>query len=56
MQNIAKRRNGDWAVQIIYQVGDPAFFGGHVYRALKKHQATDGTRPDVTPLVWALVL
>lgn len=49
-------RKGDWGVQSIYQVGDRAFFGGHVYRALERHQASAGNRPDVTPSVWALVL
>jgi FtsP/CotA-like multicopper oxidase with cupredoxin domain len=48
-------QNGDWAVQIIYQVGDRVFFGGHVYRALQKHQATNANRPDVAPTFWTLV-
>jgi FtsP/CotA-like multicopper oxidase with cupredoxin domain len=49
-------QNGDWAVQIVYQIGDRAFFGGHVYRALKLHQATTATRPDVATTFWELVL
>jgi FtsP/CotA-like multicopper oxidase with cupredoxin domain len=49
-------QDGDWAVQIIYQVGDRTRFGGHIYRALQKHQATNANRPDVTPSVWTLVL
>jgi hypothetical protein len=48
-------QNGDWAVQIIYQVGDRVFFQGHVYRALQQHQATAATQPNVTPTLWALV-
>jgi len=48
--------NGDWAVQIIYQVGDRVFFGGHVYRALQQHQATAATEPDIAPAFWQLVL
>jgi hypothetical protein len=49
-------QNGDWAVQTIYQVGDRVFFGSHVYRALKQHQATNGNKPDVSPTFWTLVL
>jgi hypothetical protein len=49
-------QNGDWAVQIIYDVGDRVFFGGRVYRALSKHQATSATQPNLAPAVWALVL
>jgi FtsP/CotA-like multicopper oxidase with cupredoxin domain len=49
-------QNGDWAVQIIYDIGDRVFFGGHVYRALSKHQATAATQPNLAPAVWALVL
>jgi len=48
--------NGDWAVQIIYQVGDRTRFNGRIYRALVKHQATDTNRPDVAPTVWQLIL
>ena len=48
-------QNGDWAVQIIYAVGDRAFFGGHVYQALQANMATDANRPDVAPAVWQLV-
>jgi FtsP/CotA-like multicopper oxidase with cupredoxin domain len=48
--------NGDWAVQIIYDVGDRVFFGGHVYRALSQHQATAATQPNLAPAVWELVL
>jgi len=47
--------NGDWAVQIIYKVGDRVFFGGHVYQALQQNQATNANRPDVAPAVWQLV-
>ena len=47
--------NGDWAVQIIYNVGDRVFFGGHVYQALQQNQATNANRPDVAPAVWQLV-
>jgi FtsP/CotA-like multicopper oxidase with cupredoxin domain len=47
--------NGDWAVQIIYNVGDRVFFGGHVYQALQMNQATNANRPDVAPAVWQLV-
>lgn len=49
-------QNGDWAVQTIYQVGDRAFFGGNVYRALQVHQATPATQPDIAPAFWELVL
>jgi FtsP/CotA-like multicopper oxidase with cupredoxin domain len=49
-------QNGDWAVQIIYDVGDRVRFGGHVYRALVRNQATPATRPDLAPAVWELVL
>lgn len=48
-------QNGDWAVQTIYNVGDRVFFQGNVYRALRRHQATNGTQPNVTPSTWALV-
>jgi len=47
--------NGDWAVQIIYAVGDRVFFGGHVYQALQANMATNANRPDVAPAVWQLV-
>lgn len=49
-------QNGDWAVQIIYQVGDRARLNGHIYRALVRHQATNANRPDIAPTVWELVL
>jgi FtsP/CotA-like multicopper oxidase with cupredoxin domain len=49
-------QNGDWAVQIIYRVGDRVFFNGHVYRALRQNQATNANRPDVAPTFWTLVL
>jgi FtsP/CotA-like multicopper oxidase with cupredoxin domain len=49
-------QNGDWAVQIIYQVGDRARFMGHIYRALQKHQAAPGTEPNVATNLWELVL
>ena len=48
-------QNGDWAVQIIYNVGDRVFFGGHVYQALQMNQATNANRPDVAPAVWMLL-
>jgi FtsP/CotA-like multicopper oxidase with cupredoxin domain len=48
-------QNGDWAVQIIYNVGDRVFFGGHVYQALQMNQATNANRPDIAPAVWMLV-
>ena len=48
-------QNGDWAVQIIYAVGDRVFFGGHVYRALVQHQATTANSPP-NPAFWELVL
>jgi FtsP/CotA-like multicopper oxidase with cupredoxin domain len=47
--------NGDWAVQIRYAVGDRAFFGGSVYRALQAHQATAANAPP-NPAFWELVL
>jgi FtsP/CotA-like multicopper oxidase with cupredoxin domain len=47
--------NGDWAVQIIYAVGDRVFFNGHVYRALQAHQATTANGPP-NPAFWELVL
>ena len=47
--------NGDWAVQINYNVGDRVFFGGHVYQALQQNMATNANRPDVAPAVWQLV-
>ena len=47
--------NGDWAVQIIYAVGDRVFFGGHVYRALQAHQATAANGPP-NAAFWQLVL
>jgi FtsP/CotA-like multicopper oxidase with cupredoxin domain len=49
-------QDGDWAVQIIYQVGDRARFNGHIYRALQMHQATATTEPDISPAFWQLVL
>jgi hypothetical protein len=49
-------QDGDWAVQIVYQVGDLARFQGHIYRALTEHQATAATEPDLAPSVWELVL
>lgn len=49
-------QNGDWAIQTIYQVGDRVFFQGHVYRALRQHQAAAGTEPNVTPSLWTVVL
>jgi len=49
-------QNGDWAPQIIYDVGDRVFFGGHVYRALSQHQATTANSPDLAPSIWELVL
>jgi len=48
-------QNGDWAVQIIYAVGDRVFFNGHVYRALVAHQATPANSPPNTAF-WELVL
>jgi FtsP/CotA-like multicopper oxidase with cupredoxin domain len=48
-------QNGDWAVQIKYNVGDRVFFGGHVYQALQANMATNANRPDVAPAVWQLV-
>jgi len=48
-------QNGDWAVQIIYAVGDRVFSGGHVYRALVAHQATTSNAPPNTAF-WELVL
>jgi hypothetical protein len=49
-------QNGDWAVQIIYQVGDRVVFtDGHVYRALRRHQATPGNAPP-NGTFWELVL
>jgi len=47
--------NGDWAVQIKYNVGDRVYFGGHVYQALQQNMATDANRPDIAPAVWQLV-
>jgi len=49
-------QNGDWAVQIIFQVGDRTRFNGHTYRALVRHQATNANRPDVSPTTWELIL
>jgi len=49
-------QNGDWAVQIIYKVGDLARFNAHIYRALVQHQASNANRPDVSPTVWELAL
>ncbi len=46
--------NGDWAAQIIYQVGDLVFSGGHVYRALQQHQATAANGPP-NAAFWTLV-
>ena len=48
-------QNGDWAVQIIYAVGDRVFFGGQVYRALQQHQATPANSPP-NAAFWQLVL
>jgi FtsP/CotA-like multicopper oxidase with cupredoxin domain len=48
--------NGDWAVQIIYQVGHRVrFTDGHYYRALQAHQATPANAPP-NPAFWALLL
>jgi hypothetical protein len=49
-------QNGDWALQTIYNVGDRVFFQGRVYRALQRHQAVNGTQPNVAPAFWALVV
>jgi FtsP/CotA-like multicopper oxidase with cupredoxin domain len=49
-------QNGDWEVQIIYDVGDRVFFQGSVYRALQRHQAAPGTEPNVSPALWSLIL
>jgi FtsP/CotA-like multicopper oxidase with cupredoxin domain len=49
-------QNGDWAVQIIYDVGDRARFGTHIYRALVHHQATTTNQPDISPTFWEVVL
>jgi FtsP/CotA-like multicopper oxidase with cupredoxin domain len=48
--------NGDWAPQIIFQVGDRTRFQGHIYRAIQGHQAVPGWEPDRTPALWELVL
>jgi FtsP/CotA-like multicopper oxidase with cupredoxin domain len=48
-------QNGDWAIQIIYAVGDRVFFQGNVYRALQRHQARAGLEPNAAPAFWALV-
>jgi FtsP/CotA-like multicopper oxidase with cupredoxin domain len=49
-------QNGDWAVQIVYNVGDLVFFtDGHVYRALQMHQAATANSPP-NPAFWALVM
>ncbi|HEX6764005.1 MAG TPA: carbohydrate-binding protein, partial [Polyangiaceae bacterium] len=49
-------QNGDWAVQIIYQVGDRVrFTDGHIYRALQVHQAAAANSPP-NAAFWALVL
>jgi FtsP/CotA-like multicopper oxidase with cupredoxin domain len=47
--------NGDWAVQIIYNVSDRVKFGGRVYRALQRHQATNANAPP-NAAFWQLVL
>jgi FtsP/CotA-like multicopper oxidase with cupredoxin domain len=48
--------NGDWAPQIIFNVGDRARFSdGHVYRALVQHQARAVNAPP-NPAFWQLVL
>jgi FtsP/CotA-like multicopper oxidase with cupredoxin domain len=47
-------QNGDWAVQIRYAVGDRVFFNGHVYRALKAHQAAAANSPP-NAAFWQLV-
>jgi len=49
-------QNGDWAAQIIYQVGDRTRFAGHIYRALQAHQAVPSNAPTLAPAVWQLVL
>jgi len=47
---------GDWAVQIIFKVGDRTrFTDGHIYRALVQHQATTANAPP-NPAFWQLVL
>jgi FtsP/CotA-like multicopper oxidase with cupredoxin domain len=48
--------DGDWAVQIVYQVGDRARFMGHIYQALVQHKATTATQPNVAPAFWQLIL
>ncbi|HEY3496299.1 MAG TPA: multicopper oxidase domain-containing protein, partial [Polyangiaceae bacterium] len=48
--------NGDWAVQIIYQVGDRVRFGTNIYRALQLNQATPANAPNVDPTTWELIL
>jgi len=48
-------QDGDWAIQIIYNVGDRVFFQGQVYRALQKHQARAGLEPNAAPAFWAVV-
>jgi hypothetical protein len=49
-------QNGDWAIQIIYDVGDRVRFAdGHYYRALQAHQATAANAPP-NAAFWALLL
>ena len=46
---------GDWAVQIIFKVGDRTRFNGHIYRALVQHQATTANAPP-NAAFWQLIL
>jgi len=48
--------DGDWAPQIIFQVGDRTRFNGHIWRAIQQHQAVPGWEPPNTPALWELVL
>jgi len=50
-------KNGDWAAQTIYNVGDRVFFPNEsqVWRALVKHQANADNAPP-NPRFWARIL
>lgn len=47
--------NGDWAPQIIYDVGDRVRHNGQIFQALAFHQAQPAQTPPANPLLWEAV-
>jgi streptogrisin C len=42
----------EWALQVIYQIGDVVVFEGHHYRALEAEQALENWTPPTQPALW----